>query len=374
MARFYALPFSAAMVAAALVCAGCRPKAPDAGLPPDAATDTEIAADPPTEAFCNQAMSLLVERQMTCQGFPAQAAKNLILEYGDLGLCKDLAKAVGAKRLKHDESKDQGCLSAIPTAKCNAIGDTFGAGLAAVAQCVEALSGQVALDGACIWDLECPANTYCDFYQSDGTCTGKCNTPEPEGASCTLPIQCAAGLICPASACVAPKISGGCVADEECAAGYTCQGDPGACATAPDGGVATRKKLGDSCTIGAYECQDFTSCSGSAADAGTCTLWPSAGAPCKTNEAGEYVACLGGDCVNGTCVDLLAAGSACTSSSQCSSDDCTDGVCVTDRQSQCSGNLGAKAALVRGQWLRKAKAKAKASSASGLTSPATRGH
>lgn len=363
MARHHLLSFGAVVAASVLACSGGRSQAPgtsaDAGTFADAGTsaDAGIPPDPAAEAFCNKAISLLAARMTVCMDVPHQAEKSLSMLYGDSGECQMLGKAVSAKRLKHDASKEQSCLSAIPTASC---GDAFGddlsvaRGLAAVPECAQALSGRVANDGDCFFDIECPANSRCASPDLDA-CTGKCTPRAPRGGSCNSVGDCAAGLRCPNETCELPKNSGSCTFTEECADGYTCQGDPSICTahTAPPA-----KKPGQPCTYGEFECQDYTACIRNDADAGTCVLWPGAGGACDSNTSNdEYVGCLAGTCVDGTCVDLLAVGSSCTSDSQCSSEICSDGVCgISETAQTCSESLGSEVVPVRGERLREPKA------------------
>lgn len=300
-----ALPFGAAAAVAALACNLGSSATPDAG-----------ASASPVEVFCNRAMGALAEKQVICQGLPAKASKTLFLRSTNSGLCQNLAKAAAANRVKHDAAKEQGCLSAIPAASCS----TVGAGLAAIAACAQAVSGQVAANGTCYTDIECAGDARCASSDGADACAKTCKPLAGLGGACSSSSDCNAGAKCPDGSCVAPKTSGACTVDDECADGHPCTGDPGAC--------TALKKLGDTCTGGAGECQDFTYCTGSPAK---CTLWPSAGSACSAaGESDDYRECLGGDCADGTCVERGALGASCTASSECSSGNCRSGSCAAN--------------------------------------------
>ncbi len=304
MTKRGALPFGAAVALAALACNIGSSKSQDAGT-----------AVSPVESFCIKAMTALTERQAVCQHLPSKVGRVRFLQLTDAGECQNLARAAAAHRVKHDASKEQACLDAIPQASC----DSIDAGLTAVAACAEAVSGQVPASGSCYKDLECAGSARCQSTDASSPCLGTCKPVVSVGGNCTSSSECAAGARCPSSVCEIARTSGACTSDEECADGYLCSGDPGAC-------TAT-KKLGERCTPGAGECQNYTYCAG---DPATCTLWPSVGAACSdaTEPSEDYRECLGGACVNGTCVEHLAVGSSCTASKQCSSGNCGNGACA----------------------------------------------
>jgi hypothetical protein len=275
--------------------------------------------------------------------------------------------AIARGSLGYDPTRVPACMDAIATGGCDAL-----AGGLLPAACEDALTGTVALGGACDLDAECLDDAAC---VQNTTCPGTCTARGGPGHGCTRNDECQRGFVCDSTVCTAPP-----------AEGQACQGP-----SAPDcrigllclGGNATRQgtchtqaelftaAVGAACGLQAGPwCQEGLACviqavpapgtpatflceapvaSGAACQAGvpdpcppteyctarlatgvidgTCTALPVGGEPCAVRLVGATCA-AGHACIAGTCRPLQANGGACGSAAECYSGVCTSGVCV----------------------------------------------
>ena len=170
---------------------------------------------------CNAAdlLSMSVLSEAECQGFSS----------GTFGVVGDLAKALDDKRATYNPAKAAACVSGLKTTACGP-SDLFDNPKRASVDCAAAVTGQVAIGGACKSGWDCVGLGSCS--RDLGATVGKCVTDGKSGDACVFSPDCRYGLYCAnAYKCAPTKANGaGCFSHYECA-GDACVHSQ--CATAP---------------------------------------------------------------------------------------------------------------------------------------------
>lgn len=158
-----------------------------------------------------------------CDTFMADGIENSFAQVATPGI--NLAK------VSVNQLKAQSCVAKLQNLTCPNVGTPAAEYRLAVSECFAAMSGKVALGGACKADLECVPNSYCANPQASGVCTAL----PALGASCSYGSGFTAdtcsnrgsgdtGRYCgPAKKCVSAVASGGgCFANATCGSGNVC--------------------------------------------------------------------------------------------------------------------------------------------------------
>lgn len=225
----------------------------------------------------------------------------------------DLRRGIEAGRIVYDAARADACFTKADSASC---GDFFGTNfLDEDPDCEAAFQGTVALGGACLGDDECK-DPGASCAGASGTDLGTCKAPPGEGEPCQEGL-CGPGLTCRLDVdmlkCFAPTPDGAaCTLDIECASNY-CDFQTGICA-AP-------AKVGDPCSVNAGCASGYCDVA-----AGACAVKKADGAACVTG-----VECASGFCDDaagaGMCAATKADGAPCLVSAECASGFCDAGSC-----------------------------------------------
>ncbi len=208
---------------------------------------------------------------------------------------------------------------------------------------------------ACTLGTDCVSNNCVDGVCCNTTCTGACNActaakkgSGPDGVCNVIGVgldpdnECFAGYSCNgAGACALAANGAACAANAECSSNFCVDGVccNSACGSLCQACTAVKKNSGADGTCGNIpaandpdaECPGATLCSGSA----TCTLFAN-GAACTINSE-----CTTGNCVDGVCCNNACTGTcnACTAAKKGSGANGTCGVIATntDPDNECPG-------------------------------------
>lgn len=291
------------------------------------------------------------------------------IDDGDL---PEIERAVDEGRATYHPDQVDACFQTVRAFDCL---DIEGVRVFQQGVCAGVFVGTVSVGGACLVDVECIGNRFCD--RSVG-CPGTCTELLAEGSNCEDDDQCSEGLTCDGQSSTCEmhvregRSCGGGVAPD-CALGLTCAGDdeamsrPGTCAPHaqvlvgalgascnPDTGQLCAEGLscmlgqatasgatfscveavasGAACSVGIPDpCPLGEYCAGLDLQAsdfdGTCTALPAASEPCVESFAGSCAPGLlcAGDQI---CYALGRIGDDCYDDDGCASENCDGGSCA----------------------------------------------
>jgi len=289
--------------------------------------------------------------------------------------------AIAAQTVHYDGALAQQCVSAVSSGSCSVLDNHL------PEVCRQALTGTVAIGGACDIDSECSGSSRCEIDGS--SCPGTCAPLASAGVACGKDSDCAVGLICSTATkhCTTPAALGeGCLGGSaaQCAAGLLCLGNDdaqmrtGTCTTAEATLVKHEGEScdlqhgpwcvsGSSCVVESIKLKDQTlvsSCHALAAAGAECGLGvppqcpsgqycplaltdlisghltancsplPAEGEPCGpalgfSRCAGNLV-CDTSRPLAPVCVSPHSLGQSCSSNELCYSQHCVDGACVPE--------------------------------------------
>jgi hypothetical protein len=290
--------------------------------------------------------------------------------------------AITAKTVHYDGALAQSCVSAVSSGSCAVLDNQL------PDVCRQALTGTVAIGGACDIDSECSGSSRCEI---DGaSCPGTCAPLASAGVACGKDSDCANGLICSSAtkhcttpAAVGEACQGGSAA--QCAADLLCIGNDddkmraGTCMTAAATLVQQQGESCDlqhgpwcasglSCVVESIQLKDQTlisSCHALATSGGecglgipsqcpsgqycplalsdllgahfsaSCTALPGEGEPCGpalglARCAANLVCDTTSKPLAPTCVSPRTLGQSCTANELCYSLHCVDNTCVPE--------------------------------------------
>lgn len=178
----------------------------------------------------------------------------------------------------------------------------------------------------CVGGGDCASGVCSSGSVSSGIACGTCSVAAGEGARCSAPDACAAGLTCAYDGICRRVVAVG----EACDATHACAGDDFS-TKCKDGVCVARGREGAPCGQGTVGCDLARGFACGSSNTCVAIELPAAGAPCGTNVATDmpFAVCRGGAvCVNGTCVPRAGFGDACDEKTLCRSPlRCTEGRC-----------------------------------------------
>jgi hypothetical protein len=206
--------------------------------------------------------------------------------------------------------------------------------------CGKALVGTVAAGGPCMLDVECAGDSFCSKLDVKSVpCAGSCKAKVVVGDACGAGDQCVAGYVCGGTGtdltCVTPASL------KPAALGATCGYDAKtkvatACTTGLACNLMTLKcvtpvAIGDSCTQGASECENFAYCDPTQQK---CVANPGLGGDCGALKDEDLIECAPPNwCMLSSTTTTSAAGKCMapqtTAGASCRGDlDCASGRCA----------------------------------------------
>jgi hypothetical protein len=350
---------SVGLLAAALVCCGGSEEGNPSGS--GGSTGGPKLSEVPamwTAAYC--------DIMSTCLGaafdifMAGQDCTSRLLPGVQDGSFAGMEAAVQKGTIVYDGTKVQACIAALKAQGC---------GVAVkrdIPECVQALSGTVALGGECTLHAECTGDAYC----KGDSCPGKCAPREASGVACRADEACRDGMKCAGGKCLAPAGVDGACMDNECDITMICLGadeakqEQGSCKLISE---VFKAKDGETCDLietmllcepglacsldtlqpVAFKCQPLAAsgatcklgapntcpageyCAGIDLKAvppkteGTCTKLPGDGQPCQGKACAPEAVCD----ASSVCRIPQRIGASCPSDKACYSENCVSGVC-----------------------------------------------
>lgn len=231
--------------------------------------------------------------------------------------------SIASGDIAYDETKMETCLTAIAARDCDSLG---GNPILTITACREALSGQVAKDGACVTHAACASGHFCSVAVQEKPCEGTCQ-PIGEGV-CVNDGHCLEGQRCvygpTGGACETPAAAdGACESDQGCQPGLYCRhGDNGGtCRPLP----GPNEPCDGQCAPGS-NCEPDRE-----TNVAVCVAMPVDGEPCRDFSCAEGHRCDFAESETATCVALLGEGE------PCEVWECAHGLTCTGEPATCQG-------------------------------------
>jgi hypothetical protein len=275
--------------------------------------------------FETKLVDAVCKNAVECKDAPDLASCKASLQIKNKTLETLIAKSKSGV-IKYDSDQASVCIDSIATAGC-----TFEGFHVAESPCNTVFTGTIATAGACVTDLECAGDAYCNQTDtncdpSTACCAGTCMAIPAEaqiGGDCTT-ARCVDTAFCDSSTnrCSALVATAGaaCTEIDACANPMICD----VFAASPT--CVTPAATGATCDpMTLLGCGDFRDYCDAISLKCTARLLPG-GACGGTNDA----SCVGyADCTNMVCVALSTAGGTCTADGDCLGDlECPTASCV----------------------------------------------